>query len=487
MASVGELTATLRANTAQFTAPMQDAVAQLRQLGIEAGKATGAERAYAIAQQQSIIQGLKKQGLVIINGQLVASETAAAEAAERTNVAYGGGAVGIGRIERSLASLISRSIGLPTQFGSIGASLARMSAGILGSLGIIAAIGLLTEAFSALIDKMREANKAADESRTRLQQAFDTKTLKTQFDDAQQAATDLTKAVDALNAAREHFRKTKGPTVAATPFTQDFFNQPPAATSLTRAELDDPTIKALYDAVVAAQHRVQEAQQLLHKAETDRLKTPTSPPEAPRTPGTPTLDSFTENVARNRERYAQELYDAQQQALEDSFRKLQKVFEQQDAFFQQQGRTLAASLANGLVNGNLGDSLLQGLKSIFVAVLEKLLQDSLIKSLVKQLEQLLNITQPTSSDAGVGGILGQVLGAGVSVATGGLFGLGLSSQAARGAATLARSGSGTVVVPLSQMPRAVGPVEYARDKQWQAVFSETLRVANQQGFKMRTA
>lgn len=481
MASVGELTATLRANTAQFTAPMQDAVAQLRALGIEAGKATGAERALAIAQQQTIIQGLKKQGLVIINGQLVASETAAAEAAERTTAAYGGGAVGIGRIERSLASLISRSIGLPTQFGSIGASLARMSAGILGSLGIIAAIGLLTYAFSTLIDKMREASKAAEESRTRIQKAFDAETLKQQFDDANQAAQDLTDATNKLADARDHFSRAQGPRISATPFTQDFFKNPPAVTTLTDAEKNDPVIAALQQAVITAQNRYDEAQKLLKKAQNDRDKVLLKPP-----PDAPTVP-FQYGPTKYLEVQAQQAFDAQQQAIQDAFEKLQKTFEQQDAFFRKQGETLSHSLVEGIVNGNLSTTLFNGLKSIFISVLEKLLDDAVIKGLVKQLEQMLGIVAPTTpAGPDIGGLLGGVGNTLINIATGGLFGLGTSAQAAHGASTLARSGSGgTLIVNASgSMPAPLGPVEHARDAQWLAVFAETARVAPSLGIRM---
>lgn len=485
MASLGDLTATLRANTAQFTGPMQDAVAQMRALGIEAGKATGAERAFLVAQQQAISAGLKKEGLVIINGQLVASETALAEATERTSAAMGGGAVGVGRIERSIASLISRSVGLPTQFGSISASLARMSAGIVGSLGIIAAIGLLTIAFSALIDKMREGAKQAEETRKRLQGVVDVATLKQEYDDANQAATDLAAAQSKLDDAIAHKRRTVGPSIAAQPFTSDFFNRP--AGQVSQADLADPLIHAANQAVIDAQARYDAAQKLLAQARAQRNKNlggdnTVVPPPAPEEPKAPSINT------QGFKRYYELRADAERQANDDAFQALQDSFRQQDAFFQQQGQTLAKSLSSGFVNGNLATSLLNGLKSIFVSVLEKLLEDGVIKGLVKRLEEMFNITAPSAPSGGLGGIIGAVIGAVGSFASGGLGALAFSpSVAAGGASTLARGAGATVVVPLSGMPRALGPVEHARDGQWQAVFSETVRVARQQGIKLGTS
>lgn len=48
------------------------------------------------------------------------------------------------------------------------------------------------------------------------------------------------------------------------------------------------------------------------------------------------------------------------------------------------------------------------------------------------------------------------------------------------------SGSATIVVPTSQMPPALSPVQHARDAQWQYLFGETARVAQANGVRLVT-
>lgn len=522
MASVGELTATLRANTSQFTAPMQDAVAQLRQLGIEAGKATGAERAFAVAQQQAILQGLKKQGLVVINGQLVASETAAAEAAARTSAAYSGGAVGIGRIERSIASLISRSIGLPTQFGSISASLARMGAGLVGSLGIVAALGLVTLGFSALIDKMRETAKEAEEATKRIQDAFNTSVGKDQYDDVNRFKDALDAAQATLakmesNPRRTVTRTVLGPTGQAESRTEDVgFTQAQIDTArqnviaaqnlYTQAERN---LRHFHQSQFAEnQKAATQAQQVIAKSIADQqealreffaLRTtrqaamaaaglPTTGDGAEQLLGASDEDfrkaleawhNFDVQVNQDRIEAFNNRVDAAQRANDEMIRKTQELTNQ----FRRVGDQLAHGLAQGIVEGNLETSLINGLKRVLEDVVAALLKAAIFKPLE---DALVGALVGGNSGGGLFGFLGGLLGIGATVATGGAAGPAiLAPTAAHGAATLARGAAPTLIVNASgSMPAPLGPVEHARDRQWLAVFAETARVAPSLGIRL---
>lgn len=512
MASIGEVTATLRANTSQFSAGMNDAVAQLRQLGIAAGQATESERAYLIAQQQSIIAGLKKQGLVIINGRLVASETALAEATtvstvaqERFNQAAGGGMTGVARLERSLASLVTRFTGMPEQVGSIGTSLLRIGTGGIVTLAVIAGIGLLVAAFDSLITKMRAASKEAAEISRNLQNALDTRDLKTQLDAVNQAATDVASAQAKLatlsnqatttNAAQREFLRRADASAAANGgvANADIFGSP-ASLAQVRATVnakDATNTAAVAQARVAlgqATLRLAEAERQLVKAREERNKELFPDPKTIEPPKTPpvTPNLLAQQLIEARGQGYLDQMAQQKKALDDQFKQAEAVFREQDQFFRQQGQVLASSLTEGLVNGNLGQTLFDGLKRIFVSVLQRLLEDALINKLVKSLEQLFNITQPTQpTGGGAGGGFLQALGTGLGTVIGGmLLSPGAPQVAAGGATALARGSAAGVTVPLSGMPRALSPVEHARDAQWQYVFSETQRLAGQQGFRM---
>ncbi|HSC58831.1 MAG TPA: hypothetical protein VLC11_04665, partial [Gemmatimonadales bacterium] len=223
MASIGDLTATLRANTTDFTAKMdaatassaklalslQDPVAQLRQLGIQAGAASGEMRALLVAQQQSIIEGLKAKGLVIVNGQLAYSATAAAEATTglaaaetEASVAGAGFMNNASRLERSLGSLVTRMAGIPMQVGSIGVSLGRSILGTSGALMAVGAVSLVFFALSSLIDHFRAAAKAAKEATNAIIADWKRVTLSQEEDAVNQAVANV-KAAQAFLAKRQ--------------------------------------------------------------------------------------------------------------------------------------------------------------------------------------------------------------------------------------------------------------------------------------------
>lgn len=553
MASLGELTATLRANTTDFTAKMdaatassaklatslQDPVAQLRQLAIQSGRATGEMRAMLEAQQQSIIQGLRAKGLVIINGQLAYSATAAAEAEGKLAVATTKAAVaGTGfasnasRIERSLASLITRMAGIPEQAGSIGVALGRTFLGTIGALASVAAIGLVFAAISGLIEHFRKAAKEAEASAQRIDAAFKRITLKDQYDDVNKAADDLAKTqakLAQMQANPLRSRTVLGASGQAETLTSGY----------SPAE-----IAAQQQAVIAATIRLQAAKRALEDAQGESRGYGKSAATASGSSAADAAAKRAERLAQLNElgisvgdgailgasdkdfagaleafrRYQQNLQRDQIQSFNNRQDELareraQEAADQQAALDEQQarieaanrrieqsvraeGQQLAGALAGAFVEGNFATRLETALKRVFEDVIARLIQDKIFKKLEDALINALEGAQ--SSNKGGGGLLGAIAsgvgaavatiatggGAGVAIAGGGAG--ALASQGMQGGTYLARSGGAPTLVvnATGSIPRALSPVEHARDAQWLALFAETARVAPSLGIRM---
>lgn len=516
MANIGDLTATLRANTTDFTAKMdaatassaklalalQDPVAQLRQLGIAAGQATGEQRALLVAQQQAIIEGMKAKGLVIVNGQVAYSATAAAEATTamaaaqtEASVAGAGFMSNASRLERSLGSLTTRMAGIPMQVGSIGVSLGRSILGTAGALAAVAAISLIFVALSGLIEHFRAAAKAAEESATRIQAAFKKLTLADQYTDAQTAADKLAAGEQALAEliARTNQSLTARRALlqrAASENNKDIFGVDAAGAKAALAALPvdaahDPQVMALQEKVnllrianQAAQKQLQEAQGPTRGYNTKDAGTGVAKPDRaiapPTTPGRPDIMlGFSVGPT------AEELIAQYQRSLATADLVAQT---------QRYGRTLSQALAQGVTEGDLTARLVDGLKRVFEDVIAKLIEQKIFAKLEQALvDALIPPSQP--SGGGFLSFLGVGSAAAGTAITGGLGALAFS-QAATGVAggnALAKSGgtNGTLIVNASgSMPRALGPVEHARDAQWLALWSETARVAPSLGIKV---
>lgn len=140
------------------------------------------------------------------------------------------------------------------------------------------------------------------------------------------------------------------------------------------------------------------------------------------------------------------------------------------------GDGLARGLARTLLEGGktIGDTL----KNVFHAILEEILVE-IVKPFAKKVGKLIG---DALSGGGLADGLGLGLLGGAIGIVGGFFGLSRASLSA----STSQSG-GTLVVPLSGLPPSPSPVVMARDAQHQMLWMETARVAQQLGWRVRLA
>lgn len=456
MASIGELTATVRADISGYVGPMRQVAATNQQV------------AASVASAGRPVQFL---------GQSLTATTGSAQTLS----------LAMERVEHVAVLVGAETAGLGGHFGRLAAQLSALS----GAGGILA---LAAAGFVAIYEAMKSGSDAAEEQKRTLQ-------------DLAKAYDDFTGATAQANVAAAQAAVTAANTNTHLGITSTFHD-------FGRFGFTTPGIGQVRDmqAVADANKQLLGAQ----KALDDWTAQHSAPTEQHRQ----TLLRASADAARALARAMEELKAKAQESEHSDAKKFEAITKEGRAWEELKRQIVAATLAQDannaanreaakLLQGVKGDTSLkdavkqagsgsrelaqaaaQGFASAFGNALRgqsqdilgsifTVLRDAILGAIEKLVEQkifdaLIRAMSPDkSAGSSASGIVGDV--GGIITAFG--------APSIPKAGTLA--GGGTVMVSGASIPPALSPVQHARDQQWQALLIESNRVAEANGARWR--
>lgn len=532
MASLGEATVGLRAETAQFQSGIAGASSSLADLRLHLQRTIEKIRElqddwqHARIGDSELVQGIRvlqteadrtRSAMVALGGgvEQVATRTAA------------NAGVGLGRLRYSFSTLAAELTGVPPIAARVASSIGVMGAGMPVTLGVLAGIAAIAEGWRLMTEhgrKVAEAIKSVDDAVAHLNQTQ----LGTAIADRARAG-ELQKATQAQIGDLAGLR-TSDP--------QKFieFGGESRLRSL-QAELNDLNVSYVRATGVVTALRT--------AFETDWVKKHT---EAVHQHGIEVgndnraIDSLLKSFKAWKASLSDPILFTQSGVLglskgtttldlQRSFKGLGPTGKQIEADINETIRTLpdnlipklpvgpyaelgkrlgkyigdgmSRQLAVAIVEGtkSLGDALKQAFNRALEEVLAAIIKSLILKKIADAIKKALS--SEVSGGGGlfgtlfgvIGGVLGGPVGAGIGTAIGGALGGSVGGSVGGtgpngwgGDATAAGlRAAPTIIVPTSRIPPNPSPIAMARDAQHQALWAETARVLETQGVRLRLA